>query len=235
MADKKVEKALYGPSMVEVALGAVLGLLAGVVLACVYLVFKPVEEVKEVPQEPARGTVYHLTGRTDAAKARAWQAKLTAFTAGGTVIANEEELNAWARSLEGAAAPAPAAGAKAAAPGAPPPAPAGGFISASDLNFRLDGQRVHVAQRVLLNYYGISKEVVMQAAGGFTRSGDTWVFRADQVYLGSCPLHAIPGAAGALARALVAKQKVPDDFRAAWSKISEIGVEGGLLKVTTQP
>ena len=68
MADKKVEKALYGPSTVEVALGAVLGLLAGVVLACVYLVFKPVEAVKEMPKETARGVVYHLAGRNEWAR-----------------------------------------------------------------------------------------------------------------------------------------------------------------------
>ena len=38
MADKKLEKALYGPSMTEVALGAVLGLIVGVLAACVYLI-----------------------------------------------------------------------------------------------------------------------------------------------------------------------------------------------------
>ena len=61
MADKKLEKALYGPSMTEVALGAVLGLLLGLLAASVYLVFKPVAAVKELPKEPLRSVVYYIT------------------------------------------------------------------------------------------------------------------------------------------------------------------------------
>lgn len=233
MADKKVEKALYGPSTLEVALGAVLGLLLGVVFACVYLVFKPVQVVKEAPKEPVKGMVYHLAGRTDANKARGWQAKATTFVNGGSVVANEEELNAWATSLSGAPAGAPRPGQKAAEPA---PAPASSeFLSASGLNFRIEGDRLHIAQKVLLNYFGLAKEVMMQASGGFARTGDGFAFQPQEIYLGSCPLHAVPGAGNALAKALVAKQKVPDDFRAAWAKITEIGVDGGLLKVTTQP
>jgi hypothetical protein len=198
----------------------------------VYLVFKPVTAVKELPKEPAKGVVYYVAGRTDANKSRGWQQKVTTFVAGGSVVANEEELNAWAGSLGGAPAPAKPAG--------PAAAPAGGgansdFLSASGLNFRLEGDRMHVAQKVLLNYFGLAKEVVMQAEGGFTRTGDGFAFRPEHLYLGSCPLHALPGASGALTKALVAKQKVPDDFRAAWAKISAIAVEGGLLQVTTQP
>jgi hypothetical protein len=234
MADKKVEKALYGPSTLEVALGAVLGLAAGVALAAVYLVFKPVQAVKEPPKEPAKGVVYYLAGKTDANKGRAYQQKVTAFVNGGSVIATEEELNAWATAIGGGSA-TPAKPGAAPAPGAPAAAASNEFLSASGLNFRLEGDRLHIAQKVLLNYFGLAKEVVMQAKGGFARTGDGFVFRAEELYLGSCPLHAIPGASAALAKALVAKQKVPDDFRAAWSKIAEIGVEGGLLKVTTQP
>ena len=45
MADKNIEKALYGPSYLEVALGAILGILIGVFAAGLYFVFKPVEKV----------------------------------------------------------------------------------------------------------------------------------------------------------------------------------------------
>lgn len=232
MADKKVEKALYGPSTLEVALGAVLGLLVGVALAGVYLVFKPVQAVKESPKEPVKGMVYYVAGKTDANKARNWQAKATSFVKGGSVVATEEELNAWAGSLSAAPGAAP----KPANPAAAAAAPASNdFLSASGLNFRIEGDRLHIAQKVLLNYFGLTKEVMMQASGGFARSSDGYAFRPQEIHLGSCPLHAIPGAGNALTKALVAKQKVPDDFRAAWAKITEIGVDGGLLKVTTQP
>lgn len=222
MADKKVEKALYGPSTLEVALGALLGLLLGVLLACVYLVAKPVQTVKEIPAEPAKGAVYYVAGKTDANRGRGFTAKQQAFIAGGTVVATEEELNAWAASLGGA-------------PGGPP-APAGSeFLSASALNFRLLGDKLQVGQRVLFNYFGLTHEVTMVATGGFERSGDSFVFRADSLYLGSCPVHALPGAGPALVRALAARAKVTDDFRAAWAKLTAIGVEENLLKAATQP
>src|SRR5688500_75518 len=64
MADKKIEKALYGPSTTEVALGAILGLAAGLLAACVYLVFRPVLQVKEMPKEDdvVRGAIYFIPG-----------------------------------------------------------------------------------------------------------------------------------------------------------------------------
>lgn len=238
MANKKIEKALYGPSTVEVALGAVLGLLLGVAVAGVYLVFKPVQSVKEPPKEPVKGVVYYLPGKTDATKARSWQDKAATFVKGGEVIANEDELNAWATSLAAAAKAEAKPGEKPKAEEKKPEGtPAGGneFLSASGLNFRLDGDRLHVAQKVLLNYYGFSKEVIMQASGNFQRGGESFVFKPDEIYLGSCPVHALPGVGGSLMKALVAKARTPDDFRAAWSKITAMSVEGGLLKVTTQP
>lgn len=96
MADKKIEKALYGPSTTEVALGAILGLIAGVLAACVFLIFKPVAQVKELPKEPVRGTLYFLPGSESGAKNRGWQAKQKTFAGGGSVDLVEDELNAWA-------------------------------------------------------------------------------------------------------------------------------------------
>jgi len=238
MANKKIEKALYGPSTVEVAIGAVLGLLLGVAAAAVFLVFKPVQTVKGKPKEPEKGLVYYWTGRTDSNKARAWQDKLAAFEKGGTVMLTEEELNAWATSVSGAAGKPEAKPAKPAEkPKAAEPAASADseFVSASGLNFRIEDGRLHLGARVTLNYYGIGKEVVLQATGGFARSGDTFTFKPDEVHLGSCPVNAIPGVTGALTKALVAKAKVSDEFRAAWMKITDISVEGDLVKVTTAP
>lgn len=225
MADKKLEKALYGPSTFEVALGALLGLLLGVVLACVYLVAKPVLTVKEIPEEKQKGAVYYVAGKVDPNRGRGWQAKQTSFVAGGSIAASEEELNAWAASLGGAPA----------APGAQPAAASNEFLSATGLNFRVAGDRLQIAQKVTFNYFGLAKEVQLIATGGFAPGGDGFVFQADSLYLGSCPLHALPGAGGALAKALAARAKVSDDFRAAWAKLNAIAVEDNLLKATTQP
>lgn len=245
MANKKIEKALYGPSTVEVAIGAALGLILGIVVAAVYLVFKPVQTVKELPKETAKGVVYYLPGKSDSAKARAWQDKVATFVKGGQVVATEDELNAWATSLTGTA-PTAKADAKPAKPAEKPKAeekkseaaPAAGsseFLSASGLNFRIEGDKLHIAEKVVLNYYGVAKEVVFQTSGTFQRGGESFVFKPDEIYLGSCPVHALPGLSGTLTKALVAKAKVPDDFRAAWAKITAMAIEGGLVKVTTQP
>lgn len=224
MADNKVEKALYGPSTVEVALGALLGLLLGVVLACVYLVWKPMVTVKELPEEKQKGAVYYIAGKVDPTRGRGFDAKQKTFLAGGQIAASEEELNAWAASL----------GAAPGAPGQPAAAPTD-FISGSGLNFRFADGRLQVGQKVVFNYFGLTKEVMMVATGGFARAGDTFVFQPDSLYLGSCPLHALPGAGDALARALTARAKVSDDFRAAWAKLTALAVEDNLLKATTQP
>jgi hypothetical protein len=219
MADRKIDKALYGPSTLEVALGAVLGLLVGVLFACVYLVIKPVEAVKEIPKEPQKGVVYYVSGRADSARARGWQAKQQTFVQGGTIVANEDELNFWAASLNADTVASARSN----------------FISTSGLNFRLDGERLQIAEKVLLNYFGLTKEVMVVANGSFVRAGDVFAFRPRTIYLGSCPLHAIPGAGPAFARLLTRRQKVSDDFRAAWAKLAAISVEERQLVATTQP
>lgn len=226
MADKKLEKALYGPSTSEVVFGALLGLLAGVVAGAIYLVVKPVEVVTKVPAEPAKGVVYFVPGQSGGVNGRAWQAKVAAFTSGGSIVVNEEELNAWAQSLSGTVT---------SPKGAPPPEPANEFVSVRDLNFRLRGDRLQVAQRVRFNYFGVAKEVLLHSSGILERGAEGVRFLPEEAFLGSCPLHSLPGARGVLGRLLLSKQKVPEDFRAAWDRIVALEVEGGLLRVTTQP
>src|SRR6187551_1362179 len=116
MADKKLEKALYGPSTTEVALGAILGLAAGLLAACVYLVFKPVLQVKEMPKEKdvVRGAVYFIPGSESTAKGKGYVAKQKALVGGTAVELTEDELNAWSTATFGAQpkSPAPATPAK---------------------------------------------------------------------------------------------------------------------------
>ena len=67
-------------------MGAVLGLLVGVVAACVYLVFKPVQQVKELPKEPSRSVVYFIPGSESNAKGKCWQAKEKQVIGGAGLI-----------------------------------------------------------------------------------------------------------------------------------------------------
>ena len=241
MADKKLEKALYGPSVTEVALGAVLGLLVGVLVAGVYLVFKPVVQVKVLPKEPLRSVVYYIPGDESNAKSKGWQAKQKQFLAGNTISVVEEELNAWSASA-GTAAPAAKPVAKAPAPEKPKPAakadeakPAPeGFVIPYAPNFKVVGDKLQVGLKCTLNWYGLTFDTTVVATGGFSKSGDLVVFTPQKVYLGSCPLHLLPALSGVFVSHIISKEKVSDEIRTAWTKLTAITIEGGALKITVQ-
>lgn len=220
MADAKVEKALYGPSLFEVALGAVLGLAFGVFVACVMLLFRPQLSVRELPKEPAKGAVYYLAGSADAGRARGWQAKEQQLASGAAVSVNEAELNAWA-SARTATAKSDAKETR--------------FLTVNGLNFRLADDHLQIALVVKFDYFGLAKDFTLQTRGGFARSGDGFSFVPEQLYLGSCPVHLIPGVSGVMMRTLFSKQSLPDEVRSAWSKVTAVAVEGGMLAIATQP
>jgi hypothetical protein len=238
MADKKIEKALYGPSMMEVALGAVLGLVLGVVACCVYLVFKPVALVKEMPAKDklSISMVYYLPGAESNAKSKGWQNKQKQFIAGKSITVVEDELNAWAVSVSPVAPPAPAA--KPAAPGKPadaPKAPPGeGIFIPGTPNFRIVNGKLQIGFKCTLNWYGLMTDVTVQTTGTFKKSGDQVAFVPETIFLGSCPVHLLPSAAGPLVAHLIDKRKTPDEIRAAWAKLSDVTIDGSALKLTVQ-
>lgn len=237
MADKKLEKALYGPSMTEVALGAVLGLVVGVLGACVYLVFKPVAQVKELPKEPLRSVVYYIPGTESNAKSKGWQAKQKQMLSGKAFSLSlvEDELNMWANTIaDPAPAPKPAGkpGAKPAAKTEDAPKAVGdGIFNPGKPNFHIVDGKLQIGGKCLLNWYGLTYEVTVVTTGTFSKSGDSVSFSADKVYLGSCPVHLLPGVAGPLVAHLITRVKVADEMRAAWAKLDSASIEGGALKL----
>ena len=222
--------------MTEVALGAILGLIAGVLVACVYLVFKPVSQVKEMPPEDKiqKSMVYFIPGNESGAKSRGWQAKQKQILGSPTFTLDlvEDELNAWANTLA-APAPAPKPGAPA---GAAAPAPAGdGIFNPGKPNFKvITGNKLQLSAKCVLNWYGLTKEVTVIATGTFAKSGDTVTFAAETLYLGSCPVHLLPSVAGPLMSHLIAREKVPDEVRAAWAKLDSVTIEGTKLTFVAQ-
>ena len=238
MANKKIEKALYGPSTTEVALGAILGLIAGLVAACVFLIFKPVQQVKELPKEPSRGAVYYIPGDEAKNKSQGLAAKQKAFIAGSSVELNEQELNAWATATFGAA-PAPAAK-PAAKPGAKPAEPAkdanqpsyDGIFNPATPNFKIKDGTLQIGFKCVLNWYGLTHEVIVLTTGTVTRSGDDIVYVPKTLFLGSCPVHLIPSVAGPLMSHLISKKKAPDEINSAWAKVKDATIEGSTLKLS---
>lgn len=228
--NKKIEKALYGPSVTEVALGAILGLLAGVLAACVYLVLKPVSTVKELPKEPVRGMLYYIAGSDSTAKGRSWSAKEKQLAAGSSISVVEDELNAWAASTFASGPKAPAAGGKA----ADAKVADGGIFQPGTPNFRVVDGKLQIGTKCLLNWYGLTHEVMVITTGRLERSGDRFVFKPDTLHLGSCPMHLLPSVAAPLFDHLVGQKKIPDAIKSAWVKLDDVTIEGGALKLTIQ-
>ncbi len=224
MADKKIEKALYGPSALEVALGAILGFLLGVVVACVYLTFKPVKTVAEMPKDEDRvaGMIYFQTGTMDSSRSRQWSAKQKRFVAGGGVTVNEDELNSWAAAeFKTAAAPAGA-----------PAAGGGKFLTAQHPNFRIVDGVVQIGYVCRIDYFGLGADVQVQARGKFAKSGGGFEFDADEFYIGSCPLHKLIGLGVPVISKLSSLHPAKEEMKTAWARLSEVTLEGRTLKLT---
>ena len=258
MADKNIEKALYGPSYLEVAFGAILGIVAGVTAAILYFVFKPVEKVLLMPKEPAANVVYLITGKEYTGRSKGWQVKQKTFTTGGEVMFREEELNAWGTTLSDykpsepkdpkdpknakpavpakpVTPPKPGAPGKTDKPGEPAVEDVDVFFAVGAPNFSIKDGRVQVALVCKMNYYGIGSDVWVKATGRFTRTGDAYKFTPTEFYFGSCPLHLIPAASAYVTGKLLAELKITDEIQLAWGKVSLITIEGDQLKVVTKP
>jgi hypothetical protein len=238
---RKIDRALRGPSWVEVVLGALISLVLGVLIGAALLVFRPVTIVKEMPKEDARvpGAVYFVEGSRETSKGRDAPAKRKAFVEGQTVTVIEDELNV----LVGPATSFAAAG----APGAPtaPKAPekkdgkagaseatADDMIFAGTPNFRLRDNVMQVGIPVTLNVLGLSEKVVVQTRGGFAKRGDVFVYEPGEFYIGSLPVTRLPMVVDYAREKFLSSQPIPEDIKAAWPKLTNVSVEGNVLKLT---
>lgn len=214
----KTECEINGPSWMEVLLGAALSFALGVVLSALVLVLRPATVVKEPPKEPLAGVVYYLEGGHSSARARQAVDKQKAFLQGGSVVLNEDELNALA---------APKAGGKT------PEQPTKTLVIGAP-NFRMNGELLQIGVPVHVNVAGLEFDVVVQARGGFAKRGEVCVFVPSELYVGSCPLQRIPAASGMLMSRFLAAAAIPEDLAAAWRRLDDVAVEGGLLHLNVQ-
>lgn len=250
MKSSKIERALYGPSLFEVTLGALLSISLGVALGAVFLILKPVMVVKEkeLPKEEDRvqGAVYYVEGLNDAARGRQWVRKRQLLLEGppGEIAFYEEELNQWLSSgspKHPAKKPATPPPAKPPAPGQKGPAqPAQAdetpqeLLAAETPNIRIRDGVFQVGVPASLNVMSLSLPVVVQAQGDFVKDGDVWTFNPSTLYLGSLPLHRVPGLSAKLSRWIVNANVSPDDLANVSKRVAQIAVDGKTLKVTTQ-
>ncbi len=218
-----------GPSWTEVIIGAVLSFVLGVALGAAYLVFKPVATVKTLPKDLAADMVYYIEGSHDTSKAKLAAAKQRDLVQGHSIVLTEDELNAiLAPSTPVAPAATPGK------PGAPAAAaPAAQMLTPEAPNFRVRDGVMQIGLPVRIAAFGwLDQTVILQARGTFTKSGDTFVFEPSEFYVGSCPVERLPAVQSAIFKRAVAA--APAEMTAAWSKLTDVAVEGSTLKLAVQ-
>ena len=247
--NRRIYRAARGPSWAEVILGAALSVALGVVLGALFLAFRPVVAVKELPPEGERvaGAVYLLEGSRDPGKARLATSKKKAFIEGQSVTLTEDELNVLAgpapaprpvaaNAVKGAPAnakaPAPKAPVPATAPkaGAAPETPVDTFARGTPV-FRLREDDVQIAVPITVNALGLGSIVVVRTNGQFTKQGEAFAYESGEMYVGSLPVHRVPFLA-AYAREQFYAQPVPDEVATAWKKLAKVAVVGSSLQLT---
>ncbi len=97
MKNRRLERALYGPTIYEVTIGFLLSISLGAALAILFLIFKPAEVVSELPKEDERKAdrVYYVAGTADVAKGKQWMRKrqLLVDSMPGEISFSEDDLN----------------------------------------------------------------------------------------------------------------------------------------------
>ncbi len=264
-------------SWTEVTIGAALSVVIGAALGIMFLVFKPVTIFKdgesttvtakagaprpaeersksgsstaiEADWKTGPGDVVYFEGSMDASKAKLAGAKRKTFAAGGSVLVNENELNAWggtpvpapgpALSAPGAenprAAIAPPAPAPVAAAAAAAPAPAtGGFgVTSQAPNFRIQEGEFQIGVPLKFAAFGYATTVVVQARGQFVKRGAQFGFEPSTLLVGSCPLDALPSLRSWVGRKVLHAVPVPQDIQKVWGELIEVAVVGSALKLT---
>ncbi|HXA14569.1 MAG TPA: hypothetical protein VNW23_05535 [Opitutaceae bacterium] len=224
--NKKVLRSLYGPSLTEVVLGAVLSLAVGVVLAALFLTFKPVTVANELPAPDKQidGMVYYVQGTKDADKGRQLLRKQQLFVEGSSITLTEDELNTW-MAASSSAPKKPAADAK---PGADAP-PA---VAANELNFRIHNGELQIGLPYTVDLLGLSGSVILQMQGTFVKQGDVFVYVPDKFFIGSLPALRIPLLSAFLMKKIYSTQELPDDLSAAWKKLTGVTIAGNTLQLT---
>lgn len=213
----------YNPSWTEVILGACLSLLLGAVLAAVFLVLKPVKTVNELPKEPDAAIVYYVEGSRLSSRSQQATAKQRTFLQGGAVTLNEDELNALTAPSTGATKPA--------APGAAE-TPAEGILTAGAPNFRVRQGVLQIGVPMRVSAVGFDQRVIVQARGGFERRGEIFVFEPSELYIGSCPVERLPLVKTLVMKKFLKDAAVPAELAEAWTKLSDVKVEGSALQLT---
>ncbi|MGH7945276.1 MAG: hypothetical protein ACREH8_21345 [Opitutaceae bacterium] len=218
---RKIDRALRGPSWIEVILGAVISLVLGVALGAALLVFRPVVSVKQMPkvEEIDPEAVYFVEGSRDPYKSRDAATKRKAFVEGKSISVIEDELNSLTGAASGGQKPADQAAAT------------DQIMASGSLNFRVRDGTLQVGVPVTVNFLGLGGKVIVQTRGGFEQQGSVFVYDPGEFYVGSLPVQRLPFLAGYARDQFLDAQVMPDDIKAAWMKLAGVSIDGNVLNL----
>lgn len=213
----KIDRAKYGPGLFEVTLGALLGIILGVVLALGYLVLKPIAIVHVVPKDAPPYSVYYIEGSKDPNRGRQWLRKRQIFVEGGSVAVTEDDLNTWVAGITPTSKPGEDSKV--------------GFLEKAQPNFRIHNNLLQIGVPCKLNALGVNLAVIVQADGTFVKKGDVFVYDPSTLYVGSCPLHRFGRVGSALLGIFLRPSQIPEDVATAWRKLTDVSIDGNMLKL----
>ncbi|MFA6960039.1 MAG: hypothetical protein WC205_04715 [Opitutaceae bacterium] len=220
-SNKKIERAKNGPGLFEITFGVLLSIILGVLLAAVHLALKPVTKVTKQSDATDTGVVYFVEGASSSSKSSQWKRKRQMLTDGGSVDVSftEEELNAWMANV----APKPKQGAAAASTA---------VLTPEHINFRIQSGVMQVGVLGKLSAFGFDMDMVVQARGKFVPGPDGFDFEADEFYIGSLPVHAVPRLTPLVIKKVLAAQEFPEDLKTTWKQLKLVAVEDNSLHLT---
>ncbi len=226
---KKNKKEKAGPGWAEVILGAILAVALGAVLGAAYMVNLPVKKVTAIPKDAPAGAIFYIEGSKDMSMSGVTE-KRRLLDAGETVEVDEGEMNALFGSLVKESAPAPAPS----KPGdkGPPPASANAkLLETSALNARIKDQKIQFGDTATITLFGVSDAVIVQATGTFEKGSSGYEFEPESIYVGGCPVQRLLFLRGWIMNKLLFTSRAPDDLAAAWSKLSDVSIDGTKLRL----
>jgi hypothetical protein len=221
---KKVKKSQKGPSWFEVGLGAVLSVVLGAALGAGYMINKPVIKVTAIPKDTVPGAVYLIEGAKNLNR-DVIADKRRQFVGGETVLLDEADINGFFASIAKPTTPAPKPGDKA-SPGNDPK-----ILETSAINARIHEGKIQFSDTATVSVLGVSVPVVVQATGVFRKSGSTFEFDPDEIYVGGCPMQRMIFFRTWILKKLLFTQPAPDDVAGAWSKLVDVALEGTKLRL----
>ncbi|WP_404425770.1 hypothetical protein [Nibricoccus sp. IMCC34717] len=202
---------------------AAVGVSVGGGLALFSLVAKPVEVLKKLPDDAASRGTFYVPGERDATRGKLWSLKRRTLLQGqsGVVSLSEEELNSWFASVARTDTPRD--------PKAPPPT-----WVLDGLNFRVTEGMLQVGLPITFNGLSEPMKIIVQSRGQVVPGAGRWYYRPTEFWVGSLPLHRLPGAIEYVVTRELDEAWVPAEALEAWKRVAEVSVGDKVVQVRMQ-